>query len=482
MSLCKRLVARLDVKGNRLIKGVRFEGLRVLGDPCIAAKEYADQGIDEIFFIDAVASLYGRNSLVDILRNTSKEVFVPITAGGGVKSLEDARKLIAAGADKIAINTAALQNPKLIKEISQAFGSQCVVASIQARNIGTNRWEAMSESGREKSGIDVRDWIVQVQDLGAGEILLTSVDQDGTLNGCDQQLFESVCDVIKVPFVFGGGFCQAEEVSNILQRKQVAGVAIGNALHRKILDINTLKKYLSADMSIRPLPSLSREDLADKSLINFSLGIIDYGMGNQQSLINALTFLGADVVLSSDPSELGLCDLLFLPGVGSFPGGISQLKARNLDVFIHEWIRSNKPLIGICLGMQMLFASSNEFEETAGLAVIPGKVSRLPDYNSNSDALILPHIGWNCLNAKNADHEFVSADAYQYFVHSYAAAEVQDEDLLCECTYDGVQFTAGVVKGLVAGFQFHPERSGKDGLQLLQATIQSLITQSKIQP
>ena len=140
MSLCKRLVARLDIKGNRLIKGIRFEGLRVIGDPLHHARAYASQGIDEILFIDSVASLYGRNSLTDILRSTSRDVFVPITAGGGVRSVQDAAALLAAGADKIAVNTAALENPELLKQLVLAFGSQCVVASIQARSTGPSSW------------------------------------------------------------------------------------------------------------------------------------------------------------------------------------------------------------------------------------------------------------------------------------------------------------------------------------------------------
>ena len=164
--LCKRIIARLDVKGNKLIKGIRFEGVRVLGDPNAAARKYVKDGADELLYIDAVASLYGRNSISRILKITSNEIFVPITASGGIRSVEDAKELIMAGADKIAINTAGLKDPKLIKNLVETFGSQCVVISIQARRrFGEKSWEAMTEMGREKSGKDALDWIKEVQEI-----------------------------------------------------------------------------------------------------------------------------------------------------------------------------------------------------------------------------------------------------------------------------------------------------------------------------
>ena len=154
MSLCKRLIARLDIKGNMLIKGIRFEGLRVVGESTNYAKKYARSGVDELLYIDVVASLYGRNGLIEILKNISKEVFIPITAGGGIRSVKDAEKLLSAGADKVAINSAALKNANLINELSKAFGSQCVVASIQARKMPDNEmWEALGDGGRERSDL-----------------------------------------------------------------------------------------------------------------------------------------------------------------------------------------------------------------------------------------------------------------------------------------------------------------------------------------
>ena len=215
MSSCKRIIARLDVKGKKLIKGIRFEGLRVIGDACIAAENYAKKGIDEIFYTDAVASLYGRNGLDEILRETTKKVFVPITAGGAIRCVEDARKLLAAGADKLAINSAAIKDPSLISKLSKKFGKQCVVVSIQVVYKGNSKWEVMIESGREKTSIDLLEWINECQNLGAGEIILTSVDRDGTETGPDFSLLDKIIDNVKVPLVFGGGFASQDDLIEV---------------------------------------------------------------------------------------------------------------------------------------------------------------------------------------------------------------------------------------------------------------------------
>ena len=167
--LCKRIIARLDIKGNKLIKGIRFEGVRVIGDPNSAARKYAKDGADELLYIDVVASLYGRNSIASTLKIASNEIFIPITASGGIRSISDAKNLIMAGADKIAVNTARLRDPKLLKDLFETFGSQCIVVSLQARIMPNERsWEAMSEMGREKSGKDALDWIQEVQKIGVG--------------------------------------------------------------------------------------------------------------------------------------------------------------------------------------------------------------------------------------------------------------------------------------------------------------------------
>ena len=245
MSITKRIIARLDIKGNRLIKGIRFEGLRVIGDPFENAKKYFQEGIDEIVYLDSVASLYGRNSLHDVLKQTSREIFIPITAGGGIRNIEDARLLLASGADKIAVNTACLERPELISELASSFGEQAVVVSIQARKrFNSNEWECMKEAGRERSGKNVFDWIREVQDLGAGELLLTSVDQDGTCTVPDFELNEKASKIAKIPLVVGGGYKQKSDVLSGCSKPNISGICLGSAIHNKLLSIPDLKIIL----------------------------------------------------------------------------------------------------------------------------------------------------------------------------------------------------------------------------------------------
>lgn len=481
MALCKRLIARLDIKGNRLIKGIRFEGLRVLGDPCEAALRYANAGADELLYIDAVASLYGRNGLADVLRRTSREVFIPITAGGGVRSVADAAALLAAGADKIAVNTAALQRPELITELAQAFGSQCVVASIQARCTARGVWEAMGEAGRERSGRDVFDWIDQVHQLGAGEILLTSVDNDGTCGGPDQDLQAAASIKTPLPIVLGGGYTSSVDVFSALQETKVSAVSVGAALHHGRLSFDILKKQAEDSTHSYDVRPLARADLHSsknnlESLSNLSVGIVDYGMGNQQSLCNALQYLGAKVVISDQTHILQSCDLLILPGVGAFPRGIMELIDRGLDNFLRSWVAAGRPLLGICLGMQMLFESSEEFSLTSGLGLLSGRVVSLPTVDLNNQPILLPHIGWNLLRSKPENKIDTTCDnTYQYFVHSFVATDVEESALKFESTYLGHSFVAAVKSGCVAGFQFHPERSGPHGLFLLAKMCKELV-------
>tara|TARA_A100001011_G_scaffold400727_1_gene518008 strand:+ start:2507 stop:3265 length:759 start_codon:yes stop_codon:yes gene_type:complete len=239
-----RLIVRLDIKGNNLIKGLRFEGLRVIGSAKEFAKKYYDQGIDEIIYVDSVASLYGRNSLTEIIDFSTENIFVPVTVGGGIKSLDDVQKVLRAGADKIAINTAAIENKNLIKTISEKIGSQSLTISIQAKKRGKNNWEAFKICGREPTGIDVIDWVKELNKLGAGEILLTSIDQDGTELGLDRNLIKLVTENTNLPVIASGGSKDANDILCTFQETDVSGIAIGSILHHEKIDIKILKKEL----------------------------------------------------------------------------------------------------------------------------------------------------------------------------------------------------------------------------------------------
>lgn len=225
-----RLIARLDIKGPNLIKGVHLEGLRVIGDPQEYARRYYDQGADELIYIDIVASLYGRSKLTEIVRRAAHDVFVPLTVGGGIRSVEDVRDLLRAGADKVAINTAAVRRPELITEVSRRFGSQCMVLSIEAKLQHSDRWEVYTECGREHSGLDAIEWAQKGVELGAGEILITSIDREGTRKGFDLALTKAIASAVGVPVIASGGFGQVAHLAEVAQAGADAA-AVADALH-----------------------------------------------------------------------------------------------------------------------------------------------------------------------------------------------------------------------------------------------------------
>jgi len=227
----KRIIARLDIKGPNLIKGVHLEGLRIIGDPQEFARKYYQQGADELLYIDIVASLYGRSKLIDIARRTADEVFIPITVGGGIRNLNDVKDLLRAGADKVAINTAAVHRPELISEVSRKFGSQCMVLSIEAKQQPSGNWEVYTDCGRERTGLDVIEWACRGVDLGAGEILLTSIDREGTRKGFDIELTKSITDVIGIPVIASGGMGNPSDIISVVNKGGADAAAVADILH-----------------------------------------------------------------------------------------------------------------------------------------------------------------------------------------------------------------------------------------------------------
>jgi cyclase len=236
-----RLIARLDVKGPNLIKGIHLEGLRVIGQPNEHAKLYYEQGADELIYIDCVASLYGRNSLGDMVKSAAQEVFIPMTVGGGIRSIDDATHLLRCGADKVAVNTAAVANPRLISDIARRFGSQCMVLSIEAKRIGPDRWEAFTDNGREDTGLDVIEWVKRGVALGAGEVLLTSVDQEGTRKGFDISLVRAVTNEVTVPVIASGGMGLPEHMVDVVRTGGADAVAMADILHYRRATIEDIR-------------------------------------------------------------------------------------------------------------------------------------------------------------------------------------------------------------------------------------------------
>jgi cyclase len=226
-----RIIPRLDIKGPNLVKGIHLEGLRVLGKPERFARYYYEQGADELIYMDVVASLYGRNSLLHMIERTSTEIFIPLTVGGGLRTIDDIRTVLLAGADKVSLNTAAISRPELIKEASKRFGASTIVVSIEAKKQSDGSYEAYTDNGREKTGVDVFEWAVRVAELGAGEILLTSIDREGTGVGFDLELTERVANSVPIPVIACGGAGKISDVHDVVARGKADAVSIASLLH-----------------------------------------------------------------------------------------------------------------------------------------------------------------------------------------------------------------------------------------------------------
>lgn len=242
-----RLISRLDIKGPNLIKGIHLEGLKKIGNPNSFAKKYYKEGIDEILYMDVVASLYGRNNLQEIIRNTVKDVYVPITVGGGLKSVDEVREILKCGAEKVAINTAAIKNPELIKQISKRFGSQSIVVSIEAKKINTNTWEAYTENGRERTGVNVLEWARKMDEFNAGEILLTSIDNEGTTKGFDNDLIKIVSNNVSIPVIASGGMGTKDHALSVIRESNADAIAMAHVLHYEKLSLQDIRRELNSN-------------------------------------------------------------------------------------------------------------------------------------------------------------------------------------------------------------------------------------------
>lgn len=237
-----RIIPRLDIKGPNLVKGINFEGLRVLGKPEDFARRYYLDGADELFYQDAVASLYQRNSLLEIVEQTAREIFIPLCVGGGLRSLEDISQVLRAGADKVAINTAAVQNPNIVAEAARRFGSSTVVVAVEAIRRPGGWYEALTDYGRENSGKDAVQWARQAAELGAGEIMITAIHAEGAGKGFDLELTRAVAEAVAVPVIAGGGAGRPEHVLEAIRQGRAEAVALAGILH-----YNAIRSYRATD-------------------------------------------------------------------------------------------------------------------------------------------------------------------------------------------------------------------------------------------
>lgn len=239
-----RTISRLDLKGDSVIKGMQLEGLRKIGDPRLMAEKYATDGADEILIVDAVASLYGRNHLTEIIKFVVSDLRIPLTIVGGIRNLEDARALFDIGADKIGINSAAIRNPSLISEIAEVYGTQSIVVSIEAKVAEVNNsWVCMTENGRNATGVTVESWMLKLEGLGAGEVLVTSVDRDGMGKGPDFELCSVIRKFTELPLIYSGGTSSTSDILKLAELK-LDGIAVGRSLHNQKMNIHEIQEFL----------------------------------------------------------------------------------------------------------------------------------------------------------------------------------------------------------------------------------------------
>jgi len=234
-----RIIPRLDIKGPNLVKGIHMEGLRVLGKPEQFARFYYENGADELFYMDAVASLYGRNSLLDMVNKTSRTIFIPLTVGGGLRTVEDIKTVLRAGADKVSINTAAVNRPELISEAARRFGSSTIIVSIEAIRRPDGTYEAYTDYGRESTGVDAVQWAIRAEKLGAGELMVTSIDQEGTGKGFDLDLTRQIAETVTIPVIASGGAGDVSHVVEVVEAGKADAVGLASLLHyRTIRELN----------------------------------------------------------------------------------------------------------------------------------------------------------------------------------------------------------------------------------------------------
>lgn len=259
----KRIIPCLDVKDGKVVKGINFVGLKEVGDPVALARHYYEQGADELVFLDITATSDGRDTMISMVEQVAKEIFIPFTVGGGIRSLTDIKKILRAGADKVSLNSAAVAHPELIKQGAQAFGSQCIVIAIDAkRRPNDDGWNVVTHGGRKDTGIDVLDWTKQVLELGAGEILLTSMDADGTKQGFDLALCKAVNAIANVPVIASGGCGSLEHFYDVFAQDAADAALAASLFHYGELSVKEVKDYLGyRGIAVRPSGHLKQEDL-----------------------------------------------------------------------------------------------------------------------------------------------------------------------------------------------------------------------------
>jgi cyclase len=281
-----RIIPRLDIKGPNLVKGVHLEGLRVLGKPSAFARHYYEEGADELVFMDVVASLYGRNSLLEIVEQTANEIFIPLVVGGGLRSISDIRDVLRAGADKVTLNTAAVGRPEFITEASRQFGSSTIVVSVEAMKRG-DRYEAFTDNGRERTGLDAIEWAVRAAELGAGELLVTSIEREGTGRGYDLELTRAIAERVEVPVVACGGAGKPSDVVDVLA-VGASAASLASMLHYDFVQHSKVNPVdFASDISLRHLEQPGFAKVQSTSLADLKDYLAEQGLESRPLVLDA---------------------------------------------------------------------------------------------------------------------------------------------------------------------------------------------------
>lgn len=244
--LAKRIIPCLDVRDGKVVKGINFVGIKEVGDPVELAKQYSDSGADEIVFLDITASHEGRATMLDVVRRTAEVVFVPLTVGGGIRTIDDVRDTLRAGSDKVGINSAAVRNPELINEAAKLFGRQCIVAAVDAKRVDDGSWHVVINGGRIDTGKDLLEWVQELEERGAGEILLTSMDADGTKAGYDLEMTKAVCDLVNIPVIASGGAGSVDDFVDVFAATGCDAALAASLFHYGELTIDEVKDAMRA--------------------------------------------------------------------------------------------------------------------------------------------------------------------------------------------------------------------------------------------
>ncbi len=244
--LAKRIIPCLDVRDGKVVKGINFVGIKEVGDPVELAKQYSDSGADEIVFLDITASHEGRATMLDVVRRTAEVVFVPLTVGGGIRTIDDVRDTLRAGSDKVGINSAAVRNPELINEAAKLFGRQCIVAAVDAKRVDDGSWHVVINGGRIDTGKDLLEWVQELEERGAGEILLTSMDADGTKAGYDLEMTKAVCDLVNIPVIASGGAGSVDDFADVFAATGCDAALAASLFHYGELTIDEVKDAMRA--------------------------------------------------------------------------------------------------------------------------------------------------------------------------------------------------------------------------------------------